>query len=89
LIFNQYNTQSTDTGDYFPEGYNAEEEIAFSSGMMGSQAGQGGNREGPELPGKFHPLSSFFLLAHPILEFLSLLTSFIFSISLNSKDWKV
>jgi hypothetical protein len=56
FIFNQYNKQSTDTGDYFPEGYNAEEEIAFSSGMMGSQAGQGGNREGPQLPGKFHPL---------------------------------
>lgn len=42
---------STDTGDYFPEGYNPEEEIAFSSGMMGSQAGMGGNREGPQLPG--------------------------------------
>jgi len=42
---------STDTGDYFPEGYNAEEEIAFSSGMMGSQAGQDGDRDGPQLPG--------------------------------------
>lgn len=42
---------STDTGDYFPEGYNPEEEIAFSSGMMGSQAGQDGNRGGPQLPG--------------------------------------
>mmetsp|Transcript_13397 Transcript_13397/g.28090 ORF Transcript_13397/g.28090 Transcript_13397/m.28090 type:complete len:229 (+) Transcript_13397:133-819(+) len=41
---------STDTGDYFPEGYNAEEEIAFTSGMMGSQSG-GGNRDGPQLPG--------------------------------------
>mmetsp|Transcript_59799 Transcript_59799/g.146853 ORF Transcript_59799/g.146853 Transcript_59799/m.146853 type:complete len:101 (+) Transcript_59799:151-453(+) len=28
---------STDTGDYFPEGYNPEEEIAFTSGMGGSQ----------------------------------------------------
>lgn len=42
---------STDTGDYFPEGYNPEEEIAFSSGMMGSQASTGGNRDGPQLPG--------------------------------------
>eukprot|EP00536_Pseudo-nitzschia_multiseries_P012504 jgi/Psemu1/298137/fgenesh1_pm.481_\ len=41
---------STDTGDYFPEGYNPEEEIAFSSGMMGSQS-NGGNRDGPQLPG--------------------------------------
>lgn len=39
---------STDTGDYFPEGYNPEEEIAFSSGMMGSQSGQG-DRDGPQL----------------------------------------
>jgi len=42
---------STDTGDYFPEGYTAESESDFASGMMGSQAGQGGNRDGPELPG--------------------------------------
>lgn len=42
---------STDTGDYFPEGYDPEGEIAFSSGMMGSQAGQSGNRDGPQLPG--------------------------------------
>jgi len=42
---------STDTGDYFPEGYNAEEEIAFSSGMMGSQAGNSSDRDGPQLPG--------------------------------------
>mmetsp|Transcript_7955 Transcript_7955/g.14718 ORF Transcript_7955/g.14718 Transcript_7955/m.14718 type:complete len:195 (-) Transcript_7955:2526-3110(-) len=42
---------STDTGDYFPEGYNAEEEIAFTSGMMGSQAGQSLDRGGPQLPG--------------------------------------
>jgi len=41
---------STDTGDYFPEGYDPEGEIAFSSGMMGSQSGQG-NRDGPQLPG--------------------------------------
>lgn len=43
---------STDTGDFFPEGYNAEEEIAFSSGMMGSQEMlSGGKRSGPQLPG--------------------------------------
>lgn len=43
---------ATDTGDYFPEGYNPEEEIAFSSGMMGSQQMlNGGNRGGPQLPG--------------------------------------
>jgi hypothetical protein len=43
--------QSTDVGDYFPEGYNPEEEIAFSAGMMGSQAGGDGDRGGPQLPG--------------------------------------
>ena len=32
---------STDTGDYFPEGYNPEEEIAFTSGMGGSQVRTG------------------------------------------------
>jgi hypothetical protein len=43
---------STDTGDFFPEGYNADEEIAFSSGMMGSQEMlSGGKRSGPQLPG--------------------------------------
>jgi len=43
---------STDTGDYFPDGYNPEEEIAFSSGMMGSQEMlSGGSRSGPQLPG--------------------------------------
>ena len=42
---------STDTGDYFPEGYNPDEEIAFTSGMGGSQAMLGGNRDGPQLPG--------------------------------------
>mmetsp|Transcript_16130 Transcript_16130/g.22962 ORF Transcript_16130/g.22962 Transcript_16130/m.22962 type:complete len:221 (+) Transcript_16130:59-721(+) len=41
---------STDTGDYFPEGYNPEDEIAFNSGMMGSQS-MGGDRGGPQLPG--------------------------------------
>uniref|UniRef100_A0A7S2R475 Uncharacterized protein n=1 Tax=Eucampia antarctica TaxID=49252 RepID=A0A7S2R475_9STRA len=41
---------STDTGDYLPEGYDPEQEIAFSSGMMGSQGGSG-DRSGPELPG--------------------------------------
>jgi hypothetical protein len=43
--------QSTDTGDYFPEDYNKDAEIAFTSGMMGSQATMGGNRGGPQLPG--------------------------------------
>ena len=42
---------STDTGDYFPEGYDANNEIAFSSGMMGSQASLSGKRDGPQLPG--------------------------------------
>lgn len=41
---------STDTGDYFPEGYDPEQEVAFSSGMMGSQNNSGGDR-GPALPG--------------------------------------
>ncbi|KAL7463717.1 hypothetical protein ACHAXS_004074 [Conticribra weissflogii] len=42
--------QSTDTGDYFPEGYDPNE-VAFSEGMGGSQATLGGNRGGPALPG--------------------------------------
>ena len=42
---------STDTGDYYPDGYDANE-ISYTSGMMGSQAMlSGGNREGPQLPG--------------------------------------
>ncbi len=42
---------STDTGDYFPDGYDPNE-ISYSSGMMGSQAMlNGGNRDGPQLPG--------------------------------------
>ncbi|CAJ1953692.1 unnamed protein product [Cylindrotheca closterium] len=41
---------STDTGDYFPEGYNADDQIDFTSGMMGSQSG-GSQRDGPQLPG--------------------------------------
>ena len=40
---------STDTGDYFPEGYDPKEQIAFTGGMGGSQ-GFGGDR-GPALPG--------------------------------------
>lgn len=44
--------QSTDTGDYFPDNYDPEAEIAFSSGMMGSQEMlTGGDRGGPQLPG--------------------------------------
>jgi hypothetical protein len=42
---------STDTGDYFPEGYNKDEEVAFSSGMMGSQAMLNSEHDGPQLPG--------------------------------------
>ena len=42
--------QSTDTGDYFPEGYNKEEEVAFTEGMGGSQSAGSGDR-GPALPG--------------------------------------
>jgi len=41
---------STDTGDYFPEGY-AGAEVDFTEGMMVSQAGMGGDRSGPQLPG--------------------------------------
>ncbi|CAB9499255.1 expressed unknown protein [Seminavis robusta] len=40
---------STDTGDYFPEGY--ESDVSYQDGMMGSQAGGGGGRDGPALPG--------------------------------------
>jgi hypothetical protein len=40
---------STDTGDFFPEGY--ESEIGFTEGWQGSQALLGGNRDGPQLPG--------------------------------------
>ena len=39
-----------DTGDYFPEGYDPEAEIAFTSGMGGSQASNQ-ERGGPQLPG--------------------------------------
>jgi hypothetical protein len=42
--------QSTDTGDYYPEGYSKEDEAAFTDGMMGSQKGDS-KRDGPELPG--------------------------------------
>eukprot|EP00549_Striatella_unipunctata_P020826 CAMPEP_0118707764 /NCGR_PEP_ID=MMETSP0800-20121206/21425_1 /TAXON_ID=210618 ORGANISM="Striatella unipunctata, Strain CCMP2910" /NCGR_SAMPLE_ID=MMETSP0800 /ASSEMBLY_ACC=CAM_ASM_000638 /LENGTH=174 /DNA_ID=CAMNT_0006610707 /DNA_START=239 /DNA_END=763 /DNA_ORIENTATION=+ len=41
---------STDTGDYYPEGYDPNQ-VAFTEGMGGSQAMLGGNRDGPELPG--------------------------------------
>jgi len=40
---------STDTGDYFPEGYDGNDQ-EFTEGMMGSQAGKG-ERSGPQLPG--------------------------------------
>lgn len=39
---------STDTGDYFPEGY--EPDIAFTAGMTGSQGFTKGS-DGPALPG--------------------------------------
>lgn len=42
---------ATDTGDYFPEGYDPNEEIAFQSGMMGSQASLNSDHKGPALPG--------------------------------------
>lgn len=42
---------STDTGDYFPEGYDPDAQPGFTDGMMGSQVSLGGNRSGPELPG--------------------------------------
>jgi len=40
---------STDTGDYFPEGYDPKEQVAFTEGMMGSQNRR--DHDGPELPG--------------------------------------
>jgi hypothetical protein len=43
---------STDTGDYFPEGYDPREQIAFTEGWQGSQASLAGNkRSGPAIPG--------------------------------------
>jgi len=41
---------STDTGDFFPEGYDPNE-VEFSAGMMGSQQSGRGN-DGPQLPGE-------------------------------------
>ena len=41
---------STDTGDYFPEGYDPKNEVAFEVGMEGSQGFGKGDR-GPQLPG--------------------------------------
>ena len=41
---------STDTGDYFPEGYDQNNMPDYTEGMMGSQALLG-NNSGPELPG--------------------------------------
>jgi hypothetical protein len=43
------NKQSTDTGDYFPEGYD-KNAVAYTEGMMGSQNTRGSDR-GPALPG--------------------------------------
>lgn len=41
--------KSTDVGDYFPDDYD-QNEIDFTSGMMGSQAGLN-QKTGPQLPG--------------------------------------
>lgn len=41
---------STDTGDYFPEGYD-KNEVDFTEGMGGSQAAMGSGDRGPALPG--------------------------------------
>mmetsp|Transcript_5537 Transcript_5537/g.8112 ORF Transcript_5537/g.8112 Transcript_5537/m.8112 type:complete len:320 (-) Transcript_5537:257-1216(-) len=41
---------ATDTGDFFPEGYDPANEIAFTVGMEGSQ-GAGQKDRGPQLPG--------------------------------------
>ena len=41
---------STDTGDFFPEGYDPSKEVAFEVGMEGSQ-GFGKGDKGPQLPG--------------------------------------
>lgn len=41
---------STDTGDYFPEGYD-KNAVEFSEGMGGSQGFGGGGERGPALPG--------------------------------------
>jgi len=43
--------KATDTGDFFPDGYDRSEEIGFTEGMYGSQASLGNKRSGPELPG--------------------------------------
>jgi hypothetical protein len=42
-------TGSTDTGDYFPEGYDAKQELANQIG--GDSFGQGDRDRGPQLPG--------------------------------------
>merc|ERR1712157_33692 len=41
---------STDTGDYFPEGYDPNE-VSFTDGMMGSQQLLTGDKGLPDLPG--------------------------------------
>jgi len=40
--------KSTDTGDFFPEGYQAD--VSYGDGMMGSQF-TGNKNQGPQLPG--------------------------------------
>jgi hypothetical protein len=42
---------STDTGDFFPDDYNREDEVAFTEGWGGSQAMLTGGSKGPQLPG--------------------------------------
>eukprot|EP01083_Nonionella_stella_P211863 765614_1 len=41
---------STDTGDYFPEGYDPSSNPDFSEGMMGSQQMLGGGEKGTPTP---------------------------------------
>jgi len=41
---------STDTGDFFPEGYDPNE-VEYTAGMMGSQGAGNNDRGGPQLPG--------------------------------------
>ena len=42
---------STDTGDYFPEGYDPNEQVAFTEGWQGSQTLLNQDNDGPQLPG--------------------------------------
>ena len=50
---------STDTGDFFPDDY--DQNVAFSEGMMGSQAFLGNKHSGPQLPGMENMASDAFV----------------------------